>query len=90
MLDNQIFKTVVDLAPLVSIDTLLKKDNKVIAHIAVLLTFVILIALVGMRLPKSIDQGGLGLVRVLLMAGTSALSMVYFVKSFIANRKAKS
>jgi|TARA_B110000914_G_C15473360_1_gene451807 uncharacterized membrane protein (UPF0136 family) len=68
----------------------LKKDNKVIAHIAVLLTFVILIALLGMRLPKSIDQGGLGLVRVLLMAGTSALSMVYFVKSFIANRKAKS
>jgi hypothetical protein len=30
MLDNQIFKTVVDLAPLVSIDTLLKKDNKVL------------------------------------------------------------
>jgi len=68
----------------------LKKDNKVIAHIAVLLTLVILIALVGMRLPKSIDQGGLGLVRVLLMTGTSALSMVYFIKSFIANRKAKS
>ena len=43
-----------------------------------------------MRLPKSIDQGGLGLVRVLLMTGTSALSMVYFIKSFIANRKAKS
>ena len=44
-----------------------KKENKVIAHIAVLLTLVILIALLGMRLPKSIDQGGLGLVRVLLM-----------------------
>ncbi|KRO87926.1 MAG: hypothetical protein O3C01_07280 [Bacteroidetes bacterium] len=68
----------------------LKKDNKVMAHIAVLLTFAILIALVGMRLPKSIDQGGLGLVRVLIMIGTSTLSMVYFVKSFIANRKAKS
>ncbi|MGY8946434.1 MAG: hypothetical protein ACKVJS_05205 [Flavobacteriales bacterium] len=68
----------------------LKKENKVIAHIAVLLTFVILIALVGMRLPKSIDQGGLGLVRVLLMIITSALSMVYFIKSFIANRKDKN
>ena len=66
-----------------------KKQNKVIAHIAVLLTFIILIALVGMRLPKSIDQGGLGLVRVLLMIGTSILSMVYFIKSFIANRKAR-
>ncbi len=66
------------------------KENKIISHIAVLLTLVILIALVGMRLPKSIDQGGLGLVRVLLMIGTSAFSMVYFVKSFIANRKDKS
>ena len=66
-----------------------KKENKVIAHIAVLLTLVILIALLGMRLPKSIDQGGLGLVRVLLMIGTSILSMVCFIKSFIANRKAK-
>ena len=66
-----------------------KKENKVIAHIAVLLTLVILIALLGMRLPKSIDQGGLGLVRVLLMIGTSILSMVYFIKSFIANRKAR-
>ena len=66
-----------------------KKKNKVIAHIAVLLTLVILISLLGMRLPKSIDQGGLGLVRVLLMIGTSILSMVYFIKSFIANRKAR-
>ena len=58
-----------------------RKENKVVAHIAVLLTLVILIALTGMRLPKSIDQGGLGLVRVLLMIGTSVFSMVYFVKS---------
>jgi len=65
----------------------LKKENKVIAHIAVLLTLIILLALVGMRLPKSIDQGGIGLIRVILMTGTSALSMIYFVKSFIANRK---
>ena len=67
----------------------IKKENKIIAHIAVLLTLIILIALVGMRLPKSIDQGGIGLVRVLLMIGTSVLSMVCFVKSFIANRKAR-
>ena len=66
-----------------------KKENKVIAHIAVLLTLVILLALLGMRLPKSIDQGGLGLVRLLLMIVTSILSMVCFIKSFIANRKAR-
>jgi len=66
-----------------------RKENKVVAHIAVLLTLLILIALVGMRLPKSLNQGGLGLLRVLLMVGTSTFSMVYFVKSFIANRKAR-
>ena len=42
-----------------------------------------------MRLPKSIEKGGLGLVRVFLMIGTSALSMVYFIRSFIAARKAR-
>jgi|TARA_B100001094_G_C18011741_1_gene710460 uncharacterized membrane protein (UPF0136 family) len=66
-----------------------RKENKVVAHIAVLLTLLILIALVGMRLPKSLNQGGLGLLRVSLMIGTSTFSMVYFVKSFIANRKAR-
>ena len=67
----------------------IRKENKVVAHIAVLLTLLILLALVGMRLPKSIDQGGLGLLRVLLMIGTSTFSMIYFVKSFISNRKAR-
>ena len=67
----------------------LKNENKVIAHVAVLLTFIILIALTGMRLPKSLDQGGVGLLRVVLMIGTSVISMVFFVKSFISNRKAK-
>ena len=32
-----------------------KNQNKIIAHVAVLLTLVILLALVGMRLPKSIE-----------------------------------
>ena len=66
-----------------------KTQNKVVAHIAVLLTLVILLALIGMRLPKSIEDGGIGLVRVILMISTSVLAMVYFVKSFIDARKAK-
>ena len=64
-----------------------KNQNKIIAHVAVLLTLLILIALAGMRLPKSISQGGIGLYRVLIMIATSALSMVYFIKSFIDARK---
>ena len=65
----------------------LKNDNKVIAHIAVLLTVLLLIALVGMRLPKSLDTGGIGLYRVVGMILTSTLAMLAFVKNFIANRK---
>jgi hypothetical protein len=67
-----------------------KKENKVVAHIAVLLTLLILVALCGMTLPKKIDAGGTGLLRVLSMVITSALSMVLFVKSFIDARKNKS
>ena len=66
-----------------------KNQNKIISHIAVLLTLLILIALVGMRLPKSIDKGGVGLIRVIIMIFTSTVSMIFFVKSFIAARKNK-
>lgn len=65
----------------------LKNENKMIAHIAVALTFLLLIALVGMRLPKSLDAGGIGLYRVIGMILTSALAMVSFVSSFISARK---
>ena len=65
----------------------IKKQNKIIAHISVLLTLLILFALLGMRLPKSLESGGLGLFRVLAMCGTSIIAMIYFVKSFIAARK---
>ena len=68
----------------------LKKENKIISHIAVLLTLLILGALVGTRLPKSIDQGGIGLVRVLVMIGTSSVAMLFFISSFIRARRNKS
>ena len=42
-----------------------------------------------MRLPKSIDQGGVGLFRVIAMISTSLLAMTAFIKSFIKNRKSK-
>lgn len=67
-----------------------KAQNKVVAHIAVLLTLLILVALCGMTLPKKIESGGAGLLRVLSMVVTSALSMVLFVKSFIDARKNKA
>ena len=61
--------------------------NKIVAHIAVLLTFIIILSLIGMRLPKSLDDGGLGLLRLLVMIGTSTLAIGLFVKSFIDVRR---
>ena len=67
----------------------IKNGNKLIAHLAVLGTLVILFALIGMRLPKSLDQGGVGLFRVIAMISTSLLAMTAFIKSFVKNRKSK-
>ena len=63
-----------------------EKLNKIFSHVAILLTLLILFALIGTRLPKSIDDGGVGLLRVLIMIGTSILSTVIFIKSFIDAR----
>ena len=63
-----------------------EKLNKIFSHVAILLTLLILISLIGTRLPKSIDDGGIGLLRVLIMIGTSSFSIVIFLKSFIDTR----
>ena len=68
----------------------IKNKSKVIAHIAVLVTLLIFIALVGKRLPISIEQGGLGLFRVLAMSLTSLIALILFIRSFIENRKQAS
>lgn len=67
-----------------------KKENKVIAHIAVLVTLVILL---GLFMPL---RGALGrsdttaIIRVVIMILTTIIAMVYFVKSFIDARKKRS
>ncbi len=64
-----------------------KKENKVIAHIAVTLTIVVLLGLI-MPLKGSIHRGdNLGLIRVLVMMATSIFALTTFVKSFINARK---
>mgnify|MGYP001200431455 CR=1 FL=1 len=76
-------------ATLAGLSNSIKNNNKLLSHIAVIATLIILVALIGMRLPKSIDQGGVGLFRVISMISTSLLAMVAFVRSFIKNRKSK-
>ena len=64
-----------------------KKENKVIAHIAVLLTLLILIALIK-PLMGAVGRGdGLAILRLAVMIVSTALAMVFFVKSFIDARK---
>tara|TARA_B100000902_G_scaffold132901_1_gene131420 strand:+ start:1262 stop:1612 length:351 start_codon:yes stop_codon:yes gene_type:complete len=60
--------------------------NKLFAHISVTFTLLILIALIGVRLPKSLDDGGIGLLRVVSMISTSSFAFLIFIKSFIDAR----
>lgn len=60
----------------------IKYDNKVIAHIAVVLTLLILIAM-SIIFFKKIDAGTtLPIVRTGLMVATSIFAMIMFIKSF--------
>tara|TARA_Y100001934_G_C12223111_1_gene711694 strand:+ start:798 stop:1157 length:360 start_codon:yes stop_codon:yes gene_type:complete len=66
-----------------------KSENKVVAHIAVVLTLIVLLALF-MPLRGAIGrEDGLAVFRVGVMMLTSAVAMVFFVKSFIDARKAR-
>lgn len=66
-----------------------KKEDKVQAHIAVVLTLLILLAMLGMRLPKALDAGGMSLVRTIVPIITGILAMVAFIGSFKAARLAR-
>ncbi|MEZ5042706.1 MAG: hypothetical protein R2828_22625 [Saprospiraceae bacterium] len=66
-----------------------KKDNKVVAHIIVLLTLLIIIALF-MPLKGAIGRGDtIAIIRVGIMIAFSILAMVIYIKSFIDARKAR-
>ena len=66
-----------------------EKLVKLSAHLVVLFTLFILVALVVQVLPGVIERGGIGLIRVILMISTSAIAMIVFIKSFIDNRKSR-
>ena len=66
-----------------------EKLVKISAHLVVLFTLLILLALVIQVLPGILDRGGIGLIRVILMILTSSIAMIVFIKSFIDNRKSR-
>ena len=64
-----------------------KKENKVIAHIAVLLTLVIFIGLIKPLL-GGLERNDTGAIaRVCVMMLTTVFAMITFIRSFIAVRK---
>jgi hypothetical protein len=65
----------------------LKKENKVIAHIAVLATFICLLGLFKPLISVIGDRENIGILRVSTMITSCLIAMIFFVKSFIANRK---
>ena len=71
--------------------TMLTNDKlvKLSAHLVVLFTLLILLALVVQVLPGVVERGGVGLIRVILMITSSSIAMIFFIKSFIDNRKSR-
>lgn len=67
-----------------------RKHNKAIAHVAVLLTLLILLGL-AMPMKGAIERGdNLAIGRVALMIISTIFAMVVFIKSFIDARRAKN
>lgn len=67
----------------------IKKENKIIAHIAILLTLLILLGLI-MPLFGAIGRSdNFAVLRVALMMATTVYAIIGFISSFIAARKSK-
>ncbi|CAI8281408.1 MAG: Uncharacterised protein [Owenweeksia sp. TMED14] len=66
-----------------------KKENKMASHIAVLLTFMILLGLIKPLLGTLERSNLLATARVILMMVSTIWAMVIFIQSFIVARKAR-
>ena len=66
-----------------------KKENKIVAHIAVLLTLLILGGLVKPLTAGIGREDGLAVMRVSVMMASTLVALVFFIKSFIAARRAR-
>ncbi len=69
---------------------MLKKENKAVAHIVVLLTLLVILALTMPLKSQITKEDTMGILRISLMMLTSVLAMIAFIRSFIAARKARN
>jgi hypothetical protein len=68
----------------------LKKENKMVAHVAVVLTLVLLGGLVKPFVSQLGQGDTMGIIRVGAMILTCIIAMVTFIRSFIEARKNKT
>ena len=67
-----------------------KKEDKIIAHVAVLMTLLILVALCVKPLPAAINRNdGLAIMRLVVMIASTIAALYFFIKSFIDVRRAR-
>ena len=66
-----------------------KKENKIAAHVAVLLTFLILIGLIKPFIASLGREDLMATLRVGLMIASTVWAMISFIQSFRAARKAR-
>ncbi|MEZ4888888.1 MAG: hypothetical protein R3E32_29450 [Chitinophagales bacterium] len=74
---------------LVAMNSGVKKENKIIAHLAVLLTLLILFGLVKPLMGAMDRDDAMAIVRVGVMILSTIVALVYFIKSFIDARKSR-
>ena len=67
-----------------------KNENKALAHVAVLLTFLILLGLIKPLFGAFERENAYAIIRVLFMMISSLWAMISFIKSFISARKNKT
>jgi hypothetical protein len=67
-----------------------KNENKIVAHIAVLLTLLILGGLVKPLTAAIGREDGLAIMRVSVMMVSTVIALFFFIKSFIDVRRARA
>ena len=74
-------------AVLLGLNNGLRKENKIVSHIAVVLTLLLLVALIK-PLTGALGRSDAGaIMRVVVMMASTLWAVIVFVKSFIENRR---
>lgn len=87
---NTAFIPVIAGVILVFLNSGLKKENKTIAHIAVIITLLVLGGLVKPLLGAFEREDAIAIIRVVVMILSTLVALVAFIKSFIDARKKRA